>query len=237
MYVQLPFYPCQAVTPPRVPRRELHPPDAQEVNRLLEIAKGGEYYEALYTAFYTGLRRGELLALRWRDVGLDLGTIAVTRNVYVKKGGEPAYDDPKTAKGRRLVSLTPSTVTMLRNLLKRQLGDAPLFGYHIDEESLLFRYRDGSPILPRGLTGAFRKIVHQAGMKDYRLHDARHAHATLMLKQSVHPKIVQERFGHAKVGTTLDIYSHVTPGLQQAAALRFDEGLNATRQLEPITQV
>ena len=73
-------------------------------------------------------------------------------------------------------------------------------------------------------------------MDGYRLHDARHAHATLMLKQGVHPKIVQERLGHAKVGTTLDIYSHVTPGLQEAAALRFDEGLNATRQLEPITQ-
>ena len=233
----IPFNPCQAVTPPRVLRRELHPPDAQEVNRLLEIAQGGEYYEALYTAFYTGLRRGELLALRWRDVDLDLGTISVTRSVYVTKGGEPAYDEPKTAKGRRLVSLTPSTVTMLRNLLKRQLGDALLFGYHIDEESLLFRYRGGSPILPRGLTGAFKKIVHQAGMEGYRLHDARHAHATLMLKQGVHPKIVQERLGHAKVGTTLDIYSHVTPGLQEAAALRFDEGLNATRQLESITQV
>jgi integrase len=232
----IPMNPCQAVTPPRVLSREFNPPDAQEINLLLEVAKDGEYYEALYTAFFTGLRRGELLALRWRDVDLDLATISVTRSVYMAKRGEAVYQAPKTAKGRRLISLTPSTVTMLQNLLKRQLGDALLFDYHIDDGSLLFRYPSGAPILPRGLTGAFKKIAHQAGMEGYRLHDARHAHATLMLKQGVHPKIVQERLGHANVGTTLNIYSHVTPGLQQAAALQFDEGLNVTSQLRPITQ-
>ena len=69
------------------------------------------------------------------------------------------------------------------------------------------------------------RIARRAGLAEYRLYDTRHAHATLMLRQCVHPKIMQERLGHAKVGITLDLYSHVTPGLQEAAALRFDEGL------------
>ena len=77
--------------------------------------------------------------------------------------------------------------------------------------------------------------MHRAGLEGYRLHDTRHAHASLMLRQGVHPKIVQERLGHAKVGTTLDIYSHVTHGLQEAAALRFEEGITAARTVEPTT--
>ena len=97
----------------------------------------------------------------------------------------------------------------------------------------MFRYRDGSPILPVGFTHAFKRIARRAGLEGYHLHSARHAHATLMLRQGVHPKIVQERLGHAKVGTTLDIYSHVTPGLQEAAALRFDEGLAGAKESEP----
>ena len=88
-------------------------------------------------------------------------------------------------------------------------------------------------MLPRAVSAAFKRLVLRAGLEGYRFHDTRHAHATLMLRQGVHPKIVQERLGHAKVGTTLDIYSHVTPGLQQAAALRFEEGLAAYADSEP----
>ena len=88
-------------------------------------------------------------------------------------------------------------------------------------------------MLPRAISAAFKRLVLRAGLAGYRFHDTRHAHATLMLRQGVHPKIVQERLGHAKVGTTLDIHSHVTPGLQQAAALRFEEGLAASRDAEP----
>ena len=222
--------PCQAVLPPKVPRKELYPPDADAIHQFLEVAKDTEYYEALYTSFYTALRRGELLALLWRDLDLDLGTISVTRSLYRAKGGRSIIQAPKTAKGRRLVSLTPSTTLLLRSLRECQEVDAFLHGYIVNDDSPVFRYRDGSPILPRGYTGAFTKIMRRAGLEGYRLHDARHAHASLMLKLGVHPKIVQERLGHAKVGTTLDIYSHVVPGLQQAAALRFEEGLVDARQ-------
>ncbi|MCH7552968.1 MAG: tyrosine-type recombinase/integrase, partial [Chloroflexi bacterium] len=127
--------------------------------------------------------------------------------------------------GRRMVSLTPSSVVVLRDLWDRQRTDALLYGLSVTDESLVFQYRNGAPILPRGLTAAFKKLVSRAGLDGYRLHDARHAHATLMLRQGIHPKIVQERLGHSRISITLDTYSHVTPGLQEAAALRFEEGL------------
>ena len=165
---------------------------------------------------------------------MDMATISVSRSVYRAKGGQSLYQDTKTAKGRRLVSLAPSTVLLLRSLRERQEADGLLQEYVVNGDSPVFRYRDGSSILPRAFSGAFSKLMRRAGLEGYRLHDARHAHATLMLRQGVHPKIVQERLGHAKVGTTLDIYSHVTPGLQEAAALRFEEGLAAARTPEPI---
>ena len=140
-----------------------------------------------------------------------------------RHSGQSIYQDPKTAKGRRLVALTPSSALLLRCLWERQEVDGLLQSYAVNGDSLVFRYRDGSPILPVGFTHAFKKIARRAGLDGYHLHSARHAHATLMLVQGVHPKIVSERLGHSKVGTTLDIYSHVVPGLQEAAALRFDE--------------
>ncbi len=217
--------PCQSVSAPKAEKRELRPPDARAIHRLLETARDTEYYEVLHTAFYTGMRRNEILGLRWRDVDLNEGSISVGRSLYRAKGGQSIYLTPKTAKSRRLVALTPSSALVLKALRERQESDGLLQGYVVSDESLVFRYRNGNPMLPRGISGAFKKLVRRAGLEGYRFHDTRHAHATLMLRQGVHPKIVQERLGHAKVGTTLDIYSHVTPGLQQAAALRFEESL------------
>ena len=222
--------PCQAVTPPRVTARELRPPDAEAVHSLLKVARDTEYYWALHTALYTGLRRGELLALRWSDVDLEMATVSVNRTIYRAKGGLSVFAEPKTPKGRRLVSLTPSSVLLLQALQERQGVDGLIQGYKVNGDSPIFRYCDGSPILPRAFSGAFRKIMHRAGLEGYRLHDTRHAHATLMLRQGVHPKVVSERLGHARISITLDTYSHVTPGLQEAAALRFDEGLATAHQ-------
>ena len=224
--------PCRAVSPPRASAKDLHPPDPAAIHRLLEAAMEMEYYEALHTAFYTGLRRGEMLAIKWGDVDLDMATLSVNRSVYRAKDGQSIYQDPKTAKGRRLIALTPYSALLLRSLWERQEVDGLLQGYAVNGDSPVFRYRNGSPMLPRGLSGGFTRIMHPAGLEGYPLHDARHAHATLMVRQGVHPKIVQERLGHAKVGISLDICSHDTLGLQEAAALRFDEGLTGAKEPE-----
>ena len=227
--------PCQVVSPPTPSRKELYPPDADAIHRFLEHAKDTEYYPALFTTFHTGLRRSELLALQWRDVDLDMATLSINRSLYRAKGGLSIIQDPKTAKGRRLVSLTPSNSLLLRDLWNEQVEDGILRGFSVNGESTVFRYRNGSPFLPKSYSGAFTKIMRRAGLEGYRLHDARHAHATIMLKQGIHPKIVQERLGHAKISTTLDRYSHVAPGLQEAAALRFEEGLMTTGWREPVS--
>ena len=96
------------------------------------------------------------------------------------------------------------------------------------DQELVFAYPDGSPLDPSTITHHYRKIVNRAGIRPIRFHDLRHTHASLMLKQGVHPKIVSERLGHSNIGITLDTYSYVLPGLQEAAASRFDEWLQKT---------
>jgi integrase len=143
-------------------RKEIHPPDADEVNKILGAAKETEYYEALHTAFHTGLRRGELLGLRWRDLDLNMGTVSINCSVYRARGGETVVQEPKTAKGRRLVSLTPSSILVLRALRDRHEADGCSLGYAVNGDSLAFRHRDGTPILPRGFSGAFALIMRRA---------------------------------------------------------------------------
>ena len=93
----------------------------------------------------------------------------------------------------------------------------------LTDNDLVFSHYDGSPLLPNSVTHAWIKLVRRCGLKGIRLHDTRHTHASLLLKQGVHPKIVQERLGHGSIQITLDTYSHVAPGLQQAAAAKFDD--------------
>ena len=101
-----------------------------------------------------------------------------------------------------------------------------MMGVEVKGDDLVFSQLDGKPLRPNTITRAWTTLTRKAGVKAIRLHDARHTHASLMLKQGIHPKIVQERLGHASIQMTLDIYSHVTPGLQQAAAEGFDRMLN-----------
>jgi len=98
-----------------------------------------------------------------------------------------------------------------------------MIGIPLTDDDLVFSHLDGKPLLPTTVTHAWIKLVRWTGLKPIRLHDARHTHASIMLKQGIHPKIVQERLGHANIAVTLDTYSHVIPGLQEAAAKRFDE--------------
>ena len=98
-----------------------------------------------------------------------------------------------------------------------------MLGMPLSDDALVFSTPEGNPLRPNTITRAWTMLAVRAGLKPIRLHDARHTHASLMLKQGVHPKIVQERLGHASIQMTLDTYSHVAPGLQEAAANRFDD--------------
>jgi integrase len=173
------------------------------------------------------MRRSELLALRWQDVDLMLSQVYVSRSMHVLKGGRVIFRSSKTAKGRRTVALPPSAILLLKEHHEKQNLERAMLGIPLTNDDLVFSQFDGKSLLPNTVTHAWIKLVRRAGLKPIRLHDTRHSHASLMLKQGVHPKIVQERLGHASIQITLDTYSHVAPGLQQAAAVRFDEVFSA----------
>ena len=122
-----------------------------------------------------------------------------------------------------MIALSPSTVSVLREYRAQQESQKQLLGIDLNEADLVFSQYDGKPLIPDSITQAWRNLAKRTGLNGIRLHDARHTHASLMLKQGVHPKVVQERLGHASIKITLDTYSHVAPGIQQAVANKFDE--------------
>ncbi|MDZ4247608.1 MAG: site-specific integrase, partial [Dehalococcoidia bacterium] len=132
---------------------------------------------------------------------------------------------------------TPSTVAVLREHWEAQEKVKQDLGIPFTDDGLVFCQPDGKPFLPDSITQAWRNLVKRAGLNGIRFHDCRHTHASLMLKQGIHPKIVQERLGHASIEITLDTYSHVVPGLQEAAAMRFDEILGHHPEKEPSGKV
>lgn len=224
--------PADAVDAPRFQRREINIMSADEINTFLEAAKDTPYYTIFYLALFTGMRRSELLALRWSDVDLMLCQVYVIRSLHQLKNGTILFRQPKSDKSRRMIALTPSTALILREYRENQASIKLLQGLPLSNEHLVFSQLDGSPYRPDTITHAWIKLVRKKGLKGIRLHDARHSHASLMLKQGIHPKIVQERLGHSSIQVTLDTYSHVAPGLQEAAAKRFDEAILTNTNIE-----
>ena len=217
--------PADAITPPRPQRSEMHTLNEDDLGTFLEAAKETPYYALFYLALFTGMRRSELLALRWSDVDLLLCNVYVTRSLHHLRNGEIVFSAPKTARGRRMVPLSPSTAILLREHREKQATERIMLGKPLEEDDPIFCDHEGNPLLPGTISHAWTKLMKRIGLEGIRLHDARHSHASFMLKQGVHPKVVQERLGHATISTTLDLYSHVSPGLQQAAAEGFDKVL------------
>jgi integrase len=227
--------PADAVTAPRPERREMLVLDRDQAAALLECAAGNEFEVALLTALYTGLRVGELLGLRWRDLDLLNGQLRVQQAVQPVKGGGVAYGPPKTHRSRRAVSLPSPVSEALQRQRAAQTKSRLAIGPDWQENDLVFTDAFGRPMSRTRLRLAFRRLLAEAGLPTLRLHDLRHTMATLMLAQGEHPKIVSERLGHATVGITLDTYSHVLPGLQAAAAERLAVALGgATGRGRPL---
>jgi len=223
---------ADAVSPPRYQRHQWQSLSEFGVSSVLEAARETPYYVLFYQALFTGMRRSELLALRWCDVDLLLGRVQVTRSLHRLGTGEVVIRSPKSERSRRVVSLPPSAALLFQEEREKQQRERAMVGLEVRDDDLVFRDHEGRPLRPDTVTHAWVKLVRRIGLKGIRLHDARHTHASLMLKQGVHPKIVQERLGHASIQLTLDTYSHVAPGLQEAAAAGFDKMISATPEKE-----
>lgn len=217
--------PCDLADPPRsVARPRTRTWTGEQLGAFLDASADDRLYGLWHLIATTGMRRGEALGLDWANVDLDAARINVVRTLiqvadYRADGTDWAYGTPKTAKGYRSISLDAGTVAALRAHRARQLEERLLLGpdYNAGED-LVFSRPDGSPHHPKLVSQQFRRLVRRHGFPPLSVHGLRHTWATLALQSGVHPKIVQERLGHAQVAVTLDIYSHVNPAMDAAAA-------------------
>jgi len=229
---------ADGVDVPHIHRNEMQTWDEFEITHFLEVAKDSPYYTLFFTALYTGMRRSEMLALRWQDIDFLFSQVSVSRSLHQLKDGSYVFTQPKSAKSRRTIALSPSAILTLQENKEKQEATRAKLGVPLKDDDLVFSTLEGKPLRPNTVSRAWTMLAARAGVKVIRLHDARHTHASLMLKQGVHPKIVQERLGHASIQITLDTYSHVAPGLQEAAAAQFDKLVspryNNTSENEPV---
>lgn len=222
----LPRSPMVAVVAPRVPWKEMQVWPVEEVRRFLRSVKGDDYYAMWVLMVLTGLRRGEVAGLKWTDVDLDTGQILIVRT-RVAVGWQVEVSEPKTRRSRRTVVIDEFTIEALRAHHADQARDRLAAGDQWPDMGFVFCREDGYPIHPMEITKNFRLLSEEAGVPPIRLHDLRHTAATLALKAGVHPKIVSERLGHANVAFTLDVYSHMVPGLQEEAARKVEQLVTA----------
>ena len=167
------------------------------------------------------MRRGEVFALRWKNVDLSGGSIRVMESLEQTKVGI-RFKAPKSDR-TRVITVPHFGVAELKRLKRQQAEELLMLGVRQDGETLVCARADGEPLQPQSLTHQFTRLINRLkDMPHVRFHDLRHSHATQLLQAGVHPKVAQERLGHATITTTLDLYSHVTETMQSDAAERLD---------------
>ena len=176
-------------------------------------------------ALAVGLRQSEALGLRWADVDLANGTLTVRRGMHRVAGQGLVYEEPKAERSRRTLALPIQLVEGLRAHRAAQLQERVTAGPLWEDHDLVFAQPSGRPIERKSDWQAWKARLHEAGVREVRLHDGRHTAATLLLSERVHPRVVMEVLGHAQMRTTTDTYSHVMPALGRDAADRMGNAL------------
>jgi integrase len=225
---------CDLVTPPRKERFDIKPLTEEQAQAFLTTIRGHKW-EALFTlALATGMRRGELIGLKWQDINFKTGTLQVVRVLTRVPTNMPKREhvyieaEPKTQKSRRSVLLAPFALEALKEHRSRQLEVKLKAGANWQEHDYVFCTSQGTHLGPNHIVEEFKKLLKQAGLPNIRFHDLRHSAASLLLSLGIHPKIVQELLGHTQIGITMDVYSHLLPGMQQDAMSKLNAAL--TRQ-------
>ena len=217
---------ARLITPPRPEYREARFLYAAEAARFIDAARATPYFTMLALDLATGLRRGELLGLLWRDLDLDRGTLQVNRALYALPGRGLELMEVKSPKSRRQVALSPNAMLLLRRHREQVEATRAVGGETLSANALVFSHPDGRPISPNTVSHAFTRIARDAGIEGARLHSLRHSHASLLLAQGVDLKDIQTRLGHSSIAITGDLYAHLTDQRQREVAVRFDEALS-----------
>jgi integrase len=218
----------EMVAPPRPARYEMNTLSEEQVRRFCQAAAGDRFYALYVLALTTGMRAGELLALRWQDVDWEHGKLQVRTGVQEARIQEEGTTkvrsvyilaEPKTSSSRRRIALSQIAIEALRTHQQQQDEERSVLGPVWDTTyDLVFPNTIGRVMNSYSMRCGFKRLLVEAGLPAMRFHDLRHTAATLALKRGVHPKVVSEMLGHASVKMTLDIYSHVTPDMQQVIA-------------------
>jgi integrase len=220
--------PAEAVDPPKIERGAITTFDMAQTAKLLEALRGTRLFIPVLLAVLCGLRRGEIAALRWRNVDLPSGTLMVVESAE-QTATSVRYKPPKSGRGRA-VALSKTVLSELCTFRLGQAEELLRAGVRQTDDTFVYTREDGEPMQPRSLTRAWQQALGKTNLPLIRFHDLRHAHATHLLANGVHPKVASERLGHSKVGITLDLYSHVLPGMQEDAAARVDDALQRALQ-------
>jgi integrase len=220
--------PVDAVDPPKVERHRMNTYDMAQTAALLDAVRNTRLFVPAMLAVLCGLRRGEIAALRWRSVDLANAQLAVVESAEQMNGSVRLKE---TKSGRsRTVAMTATVVEELKAHRLKQAQDMFKLGVRLTDDGFVAALEDGSPMQPTFLTHEWVKVIKGTTLPRIRFHDLRHAHATHMLASGIHPKVASERLGHSKVGITLDLYSHVMPGMQEDAAAKMDAALKAAQR-------
>jgi len=223
--------PVETVRTPKPESKEMAILDEANTAKLLEAAKSWGLYVAVVLAATTGMRRGEILGLRWQDVDLEAGTLTVAKAV------EDAPEvrrlkQPKTKKSKRTIIITPSTVQALREWRAEQFERRQQMGECYHDNGLVVCRLDGGILDPPGFSARFHEFIREVGLPPIRFHDLRHTHASQLLDQGAQVTEVSNRLGHSLTSTTLNIYGHRMPGAEQRMMEQFEERLRRARNGE-----
>ncbi|MFB8352493.1 tyrosine-type recombinase/integrase [Streptomyces niveus] len=208
------------VEPPQAKSRELSPWSLDETLDFLAAARKDPLYAAFVLAVAMGLRRGEIVGLRWGDIDLEKRVLHVRQQTQRRRG--VLYNDDPKGRRRRAVPLPAMCIAPLRWHRMRQAAAKLRAGESWDDSGYVFTTRNGRPVEPRNVYRSFTRIAGSAGIRVVRLHDARHGCATLLTAAGVAPRVVMEILGHSQISITMDVYTHVVQDTQREAISHMD---------------
>jgi integrase len=215
--------PCQSVEPPRPKRYRPSVLTELDAAQMIRAVSGTDLFVPVMLGLTCGLRSGEICGLRWPDIDLEAGILHVSKGmVKLGKGQGYGLDDVKTCNSRRAVDVPESFIEVLKAERKAQLSRRMHLGPYYHTEDFVWCNGDGSPHSPYLFYVHFKKMLTENGLPDIRVHDLRHSCATILLKNGVDLKVVQERLGHAQASFTMQAYVHLLPGMQKKAASIMD---------------
>ncbi|QIP70932.1 site-specific integrase [Streptomyces sp. VN1] len=218
---------AKLVEPPRTDYRELKPWTLDETLDFLTASRKDPLYAAFVLAIAMGLRRGEIIGLRWSDLDLDSRVLYVRQQTQRRRG--VLYDDDPKSRRRRAVPLPALCIAPLRWHRMRQAAARLKAGEQWQESGYVFTTRTGRQVEPRNVYRSFTRVAESAGLRVIRLHDARHGTATLLTAAGVAPRVVMEILGHSQISITMDVYTHVVQDTQREAMSHMDRLLRKRR--------